>query len=295
MNVQQTLQRAIQSIQSGDKTTGKRLLAQVLQANPQNVQAWLWMSAVVQGNERQRDCLRRALRIDPQNKAARAGLARLASRQPPPTPASRPPLEPAGPPVDRQALVRDVPSLPAPAPAPASGSQSARPGVLGEGLWSALPTPEEEPSPGAESAFSKNKIRLAGDAAGEEARRRERGYRNIMLAGAMVLSMLCGIALLIATVTTVVPRARARLEPTPEHVLYMATLWCPPCAQAHSPIVLWEKMGDGVSRGEKVGELAHDTPVSVLAEAWSTAEGRAYFKVAAQGQRGWVPETFLKR
>jgi hypothetical protein len=41
---QQTLQHAIQAIQYGDRASGKRLLAQLLQADPQNVQAWLWMS-----------------------------------------------------------------------------------------------------------------------------------------------------------------------------------------------------------------------------------------------------------
>jgi hypothetical protein len=54
-------------------------------------------------------------------------------------------------------------------------------------------------------------------------------------------------------------------------------------------------VGDGVSRGAKVGELKHNTPVSVLAESWSEAEERTYLKVSAQGQKGWVPGTFVRK
>jgi hypothetical protein len=115
-----------------------------------------------------------------------------------------------------------------------------------------------------------------------------------MLAGALLFTMLGGLFLLILTVTTVVPKAQERMKPTPESVLYMATLWCPPCEQAGSQVILWEKIGDGVSRGRKTGELPHDTAVSVLDKVWSEPEGRIYFRVVAEGQKGWVPETFIK-
>jgi hypothetical protein len=116
-----------------------------------------------------------------------------------------------------------------------------------------------------------------------------------MLAGAMLLSMICGLTLLVYMVTTIVPQARERMQPTPEAVLYTATLWCLPCEQADSQIVLWEKVGNGVSRGNKTGELPHNTIVSVLAEEWSEPEERVYYKVTALDQKGWVPETFIKQ
>ncbi len=117
-----------------------------------------------------------------------------------------------------------------------------------------------------------------------------------MIATALTFSLLCGLALLITTALTVVPQAQARrlTPPTPETALYMATLWCPPCAQAGSPVILWEKVGDGISRGGKVGELPHNTRVAVLAEVWSAPEQRMYYKVAAHGQKGWVPDTFIR-
>ncbi len=116
-----------------------------------------------------------------------------------------------------------------------------------------------------------------------------------MLAGAMLLTLMCGLTLLVITVTRIVPQAQERMRPTPEVVLYTATLWCPACEKANSAIILWEKVGDGVSRGAKVGELRHSTPVSVLAESWSAAERQTYLKVAAQGQKGWVPEVFVRK
>ena len=116
-----------------------------------------------------------------------------------------------------------------------------------------------------------------------------------MLAGAMVLTLMCGLALLAITVTRIVPVAQTRMKPTPETILFTATLWCPACEQDNSAIVLWEKVGDGASRGAKVGELKHNTPVSVLAESWSDAEERTYLKVSAQDQKGWVPEAFVRK
>lgn len=124
---------------------------------------------------------------------------------------------------------------------------------------------------------------------------RTKGFRNTMLAGAMVLTLMCGLALLLITVTRIVPVAQTHMRPMPEATLYTATLWCPACEQDNNAIVLWEKVGDGASRGAKVGELEHNTPVSVLGESWSEAEGRTYLKVSAQGQEGWVPDTFVRK
>jgi hypothetical protein len=75
----------------------------------------------------------------------------------------------------------------------------------------------------------------------------------------------------------------------------MATLSCQPCEQAGHPVVLWDKPGDGKSRGDRSGELAHNTEVEVLAESRSEAEGRAYIKVRGNGQTGWVSEAFIRR
>jgi hypothetical protein len=75
------LQRAIAAIRSGDKAAGKRLLAQILQAEPGNQTAWLWMSAVVDTDEERAHCLERVLEINPHNETAQRGLEALRQKQ----------------------------------------------------------------------------------------------------------------------------------------------------------------------------------------------------------------------
>ena len=255
------LSQAIQAIQNGDKKTGKRLLAQVLLTDPHNPQAWLLMSDLVDTPQQRRDCLLRVLDIDPQNQLAQTRLAQGASSA---------------------ASVRVDP------PAETTGESSPPTRVPQRTPLSILDAKTAEP----DDATHKNTERE------QKEPHHQRGYRNILLAGALTISLICGIILLAVTITTIIPqaqkRAQERLQSPPETILYMATLWCPPCEQAGSNIILWEKVGDGISRGGKAGELPHQTTVSVLAQEWSEPEGRFYYKVAAQGQKGWVPETFIR-
>ena len=46
-----TLQEAIEAIKAGDKETGRQMLADILQADLENEQAWLWLSGVVESDE----------------------------------------------------------------------------------------------------------------------------------------------------------------------------------------------------------------------------------------------------
>lgn len=71
------LEEAITAIKAGHKTKGRRMLAEVLQADFDNEVAWLWMAAVVDSEAERRKCLKRALDINPDNEAAKRGLASL--------------------------------------------------------------------------------------------------------------------------------------------------------------------------------------------------------------------------
>jgi len=138
MNSQQAIRQAIQAIQNDDTETGKQLLAQVLRADPTNVEAWLWMSDVVDSDEKKRDCLRQVLALDPQNQTARRKMADLLA-----TAASK------------------------------VAADSYTPGKPPAGL-----------TPG----FAAQRSRVASKPT-LTAAQRKRGYRNTMLAGAMLLSV----------------------------------------------------------------------------------------------------------
>ena len=87
-----TLQDAINAIQAGDLASGKALLARLLQQEPTNEAAWIWMSGTVEDTDQRRYCLEKALEINPGNATAQAGLLRLGFQPPnaiPPTPLAR--------------------------------------------------------------------------------------------------------------------------------------------------------------------------------------------------------------
>jgi hypothetical protein len=71
------LQKAINAINMGDKTTGQRLLSQVIRANPQNEVAWMWLGWAVAEVDRKLDCYCQVLRINPDNSVAQRWIEEL--------------------------------------------------------------------------------------------------------------------------------------------------------------------------------------------------------------------------
>jgi len=71
------LQKAIALIKSGDKRKGIDLLTEILRAQPDNESAWLWMSSIVPSDKQRLYCLQKVLTINPDNQAARKGLASI--------------------------------------------------------------------------------------------------------------------------------------------------------------------------------------------------------------------------
>ena len=76
------LTEAIAAARKGDRDRARDLLTFILQAEPGNELAWLWMSDVVESDEARSFCLQSALQITPNNAAAKAGLVRLAAKPP---------------------------------------------------------------------------------------------------------------------------------------------------------------------------------------------------------------------
>lgn len=72
------LRQGITAVKSGDYEQARTLLLQVLEIDEQNEKAWLWLSGVVATDEERRVCLENVLTINPDNKLAQKGLAKLA-------------------------------------------------------------------------------------------------------------------------------------------------------------------------------------------------------------------------
>jgi hypothetical protein len=74
-------EQAMLTVQRGDRLSGYQLLRQVLLADPSYAPAWFWMSRLVDDAGRKRECLERALALDPGLKPARDALASLRAQK----------------------------------------------------------------------------------------------------------------------------------------------------------------------------------------------------------------------
>jgi tetratricopeptide (TPR) repeat protein len=71
------LSQAVQLIKSGNKQAALPLLKEVVQADPNNENAWLWLYSCVEIIEQKKYCLQQAIRINPSNENACATLLKL--------------------------------------------------------------------------------------------------------------------------------------------------------------------------------------------------------------------------
>jgi hypothetical protein len=89
LTVTQVVERGIHALRGGRRDLARKILRRAVSLDDQHVQGWLWLSAVVDDADKMA-CLERVLAIDPDNKAAHAGLdklrARLADAEPAPSP-----------------------------------------------------------------------------------------------------------------------------------------------------------------------------------------------------------------
>ncbi|MBE0695706.1 MAG: tetratricopeptide repeat protein [Anaerolineaceae bacterium] len=73
---------ALQAAQAGDRSRARDLLTRLLKVRQDNVDYWVWMSAVVETPKERKFCLKEALRLDPENSIARRGLVLLGALPP---------------------------------------------------------------------------------------------------------------------------------------------------------------------------------------------------------------------
>ncbi len=77
------LLQGIQAARAGDNAKARKLLIQVVHVDSDNAWAWLWLSKVVDDDQKRKDCLRQVLRIEPDNQSAREAMAELTGQKPP--------------------------------------------------------------------------------------------------------------------------------------------------------------------------------------------------------------------
>jgi len=73
----QFVQSALEAANQGDKNKAIDFVKQVLSANPNDVDAWLVLAAVLDDPERKRQCLKRVLALDPTNQLAREEMLEM--------------------------------------------------------------------------------------------------------------------------------------------------------------------------------------------------------------------------
>jgi hypothetical protein len=76
-NLEEALQKGIRAARRGRKEPAQQLLNQVVQADPNNEEAWLWLSRVVDDPLQRAECLQRVLAINPDNQWAAEQLTEL--------------------------------------------------------------------------------------------------------------------------------------------------------------------------------------------------------------------------
>lgn len=71
------LNNAIAAARAGDAANARRLLRAVINADPDNETAWVWLAATSTSADEKRQCLQRVLQINPDNATARRALDQL--------------------------------------------------------------------------------------------------------------------------------------------------------------------------------------------------------------------------
>lgn len=76
-DLQKKLQDGVDAARRGDRATGRRLLEEVVEQDPDNELAWIWLASCVNTLRERRECLERVLEINPNNPRAREALSKL--------------------------------------------------------------------------------------------------------------------------------------------------------------------------------------------------------------------------
>lgn len=85
-NLAPTIEEAIQAAKAGQKEAAQAMLIEIVEADPEEMLAWVWLSYVMDDLNEKETCYHNILTLDPYNEFARKGLAWLNERRPAPEP-----------------------------------------------------------------------------------------------------------------------------------------------------------------------------------------------------------------
>ncbi|MEJ5222974.1 MAG: tetratricopeptide repeat protein [Anaerolineales bacterium] len=81
---QTMLQDAVEALRQGERQRARDLLTRLLKEDQNNPDVWVWLSTAVETPKERLYCLQTAIKLDPQNAAARRGLVMLGAMPPDP-------------------------------------------------------------------------------------------------------------------------------------------------------------------------------------------------------------------
>lgn len=61
--IQEAIELAVEAVERGDKQSGEETLSWVLQQDPKNAVAWLWLACCAPDDQSKQECYRRASQI----------------------------------------------------------------------------------------------------------------------------------------------------------------------------------------------------------------------------------------
>ncbi len=76
-DLQDKLKTGIDAARNGDRATARRLLQEVIRADPRSEVAWMWLASTTDNVAERRACLSKALEINPNNTRAKEALDKL--------------------------------------------------------------------------------------------------------------------------------------------------------------------------------------------------------------------------
>lgn len=82
-SLQEKLRQGIEAARKGDKIAAQRLLRVVVESEPNNEVAWMWLASTLENLQERREALQEALRINPKNTRAQEALKQLEAVLPP--------------------------------------------------------------------------------------------------------------------------------------------------------------------------------------------------------------------